>query len=389
MSAAWIMAARRTPIGRFLGDFRDLSAPQLASHALRASLDQSGLAGDQLDEVIVGQVISAGSGQAPARQAMRAAGIPDSVGAATVNKVCGSGMYAVMLAARSILAGQQRAVLAGGMESMSQAPFLLRRGRTGWKYGSQPLLDAIELDGLSCAASGRIMGLYAERVAQQQAITREAQDAWGLRSHRSSLAAQQRGDFASEIVPVPGVGGVSIGIDAGPRSDTSLEQLASLRPAFDPAGSVTAGNASTLSDGAASLLVVDRQLRERLSHLPACRILGMAVASGVPEELFVAPVEAIRRLLDRAGVAVEQIDLFEINEAFACQTLACQRLLGIAPERLNVNGGAIALGHPIGCSGARVLVTLFHALHRQQLRLGVASLCLGGGEAVAMLIAAD
>jgi acetyl-CoA C-acetyltransferase len=168
-----------------------------------------------------------------------------------------------------------------------------------------------------------------------------------------------------------------------------LEQLASLRPAFDPAGSVTAGNASTLSDGAASLLVVDRQLRDRLSHLPACRILGMAVASGVPEELFVAPVEAIRRLLDRAGVAVEQIDLFEINEAFACQTLACQRLLGIAPERLNVNGGAIALGHPIGCSGARVLVTLFHALHRQQLQLGVASLCLGGGEAVAMLIAAD
>ena len=389
MTAAWIMAAKRTPIGRFLGDFRDQSAPQLASHALRASLDTSGLDADQLDEVLVGQVISAGCGQAPARQAMREAGIPDTVGAASVNKVCGSGLYAVMLAARGILAGQQRAVLAGGMESMSQAPFLLQRGRIGWKYGSQPLLDAIELDALSCAASGRIMGAYAERVAQQYAITRQDQDAWGLRSHRSSLAAQQRGDFLAEIVPVPAGDGTNIDRDAGPRSDTSEQQLARLRPAFDGAGSVTAGNASTLSDGAASLLVVDRAMRDRLRHLPACRIVEMAVASGPPEDLFVAPVAAIRRLLDRAGVSLEEVDLFEINEAFASQTLACQRLLGIPPEQLNVNGGAIALGHPIGCSGARVLVTLFHALHRRQLRLGVASLCLGGGEAVAMLVEVD
>jgi acetyl-CoA C-acetyltransferase len=340
----------------------------------------------EIGEIFMGQVLSAGAGQAPARQALHAAGLPDSIGAATINKVCGSGMFAVMLATRSIQAGIQQAVLAGGMESMSQAPHLLRPARTGWKYGSQPLLDAIEIDGLLCPRGNCLMGSYAERVADQHAITRLDQDRWALLSHQRAISAQQQQLFSEELTPVVVDEKLTVSQDAGPRSDSSLEKLTRLKPAFTPSGTVTAGNASTLSDGAASVLVVSEELYRRMHPRSAFRVVGCAVNSHKPEDLFIAPVGAVRKLFSQTDVAVGDIDLFEINEAFASQTLACISGLGLDPEKVNVHGGAIALGHPIGCSGTRILVTLMHALEHRKGRLGVATLCLGGGEAVAMLI---
>lgn len=386
MNDAWLVAGKRTPIGRFLGDFASLSAPELAGHALRATVQASGIPAEAIGEVLLGQVLAAGVGQAPSRQAAHAAGLPDSVGCASVNKVCGSGLFAVMLAARTIQCGLHTAIAAGGMESMSLAPHVLRGGRSGWKYGSQPLLDAIEVDGLKCARSGSLMGVYAESVAERFSVSRADQDAWSLSSHQRAIAAQQSGAFASEIVPVVVSDKLTVNTDAGPRADSSLERLGKLKPAFLDSGSVTAGNASTLSDGAASLLVVNDAIRHQLPSQPAFRIVGTAVHSQRPEDLFIAPVGAIQRLLQHASLAVHDIDLVEINEAFASQTVACIRGLNLDPERVNVHGGAIALGHPIGCSGARVLVTLMHALEHRGKRLGVAALCLGGGEAVAMLI---
>jgi acetyl-CoA C-acetyltransferase len=334
----------------------------------------------------MGQVLSAGAGQAPARQALHAAGLPDSIGAVTINKVCGSGLFAVMLATRSIQAGTYRAALAGGMESMSQAPHLLRQSRSGWKYGAQPLLDAIEIDGLFCPRGNCLMGSYAERVADQHAIGRPQQDQWALASHQRAVAAQQQQRFSKELVPVVIDEKLTVSQDAGPRGDSSLERLSKLKPAFIPGGTVTAGNASTLSDGAASVLVIDDDLHRRMNPESAFRVVSCAVMSRQPEDLFIAPVGAVRKLLGQSDVSAGEIDLFEINEAFASQTLACIGELQIDPERVNVNGGAIALGHPIGCSGTRILVTLMHALEYRKGRYGIATLCLGGGEAVAMLI---
>lgn len=386
MSNAWILSGARTPIGRFMGDLSYLTAPQLAGHAIQASLASAKVDRAQIDEVIIGEVLTSGVGQAPARQAALHAGIPDSVGCATVGKVCGSGLFAIMLADRSLRAGDSSIVVAGGMESMSQAPHLLRNSRTGWKYGQQPLLDSIELDGLRCPHGSASMGVYAENVARDYGIDRTTQDEWSMQSHQRAFAAQRSGTFESEIVPVPAANGEMIKWDGGPRADASLEKLRKLRPAFDANGTVTAGNSSTLSDGAAAVVVVSEAVRMSMPKESAFRIVASANHATRPEDLFLAPVGAIEKLLRKTNRKLSDVDLFEINEAFASQTIACMRGLGIAPERLNVNGGAIALGHPIGCSGTRVLVTLMHALQRQGLTVGVAALCLGGGEAVAIMI---
>ena len=380
------MAGARTPIGRFMGELSHCQATQLAGYAIDAAIIASQVERAQIDEVILGQVLTSGVGQAPARQAAFHAGISEAVGCATVGKVCGSGLYAVMLADRSLRAGDSSIVVAGGMESMSQAPHLLCNSRAGWKYGQQPLLDAIETDGLYCPHGSALMGVYAENVAREYGVDRRDQDEWSMQSHQRAVAAQHAGAFASEIVPVPGLKGEMVLSDGGPRADSSLEKLAKLKPAFDANGTVTAGNASMLSDGAAAVVVVSDAVRMSIPQQSAFRIVGTTVHSGKPQELFLAPVGAIEKLLNKTHRKLVDVDLFEINEAFASQTVACMRELKIAPERLNVNGGALALGHPIGCSGARVLVTLMHAMKTRGSSIGVASLCLGGGEAVAIMI---
>ena len=386
MTNSWILSGARTPIGRFLGELSHWKAPQLAGYAIDAAIGASQVEKTQIDEVILGQVLTSGVGQAPARQASINAGISESVGCSTVGKVCGSGLYAIMLADRALRAGDSSIVVAGGMESMSQAPHLLRNSRAGWKYGQQPLLDAIETDGLYCPHGSALMGVYAENVAREYGVDRRAQDEWSMQSHQRAVAAQSSGAFQSEIVPVPGAKGEMVLSDGGPRADSSLEKLAKLKPAFDANGTVTAGNASTLSDGAAAVVVVSEAVRMSLPQQSAFRIVGSAVHARKPQDLFLAPVGAIEKLLYKTNRRLSEVDLYEINEAFASQTIACMRELKIAPEKLNVNGGALALGHPIGCSGARVLVTLMHAMKARGLSLGVASLCLGGGEAVAMMI---
>ena len=398
MNNAWILAGQRTPIGRFLGDFAALNAPFLAGACFRASLDVSHLPPEELGELIVGNVLSAGVGQAPGRQVVQAAGLPESLSAASVNKVCGSGLYAVMLAARGIQAGAYQAALAGGMECMSQAPHLLRQSRQGWKFGSQPLLDSIESDGLLCAQGQTLMGNYAEKVAEQFSISRADQDQWALESHYRAIAAQNSGAMDAEIVPIHLPNGTIITRDASPRSDSTLEKLSRLKPAFGQHdasvnntcsnyhGTVTAGNASALSDGAASVLVASDKMIGQLQPKQAFRIVATSVVSLEPSQLFIAPVFATQKVLAAANCKLHEVDLFEINEAFASQTLACIRQLGVDPQQVNVNGGAIALGHPIGCSGARILVTLMHALLNRRLRRGVATICIGGGEAIAMLI---
>ncbi len=403
MNNAWILAGQRTPIGRFLGDFAALNAPFLAGACFRASLDASHLPTEELGELIVGNVLSAGVGQAPGRQVVQAAGLPESLSAASVNKVCGSGLYAVMLAARGIQAGAYQAALAGGMECMSQAPHLLRQSRQGWKFGSQPLLDSIESDGLLCAQGQTLMGNYAEKVAEQFSISRADQDQWALESHYRAIAAQNSGAMDAEIVPIHLPNGTIITRDASPRSDSTLEKLSRLKPAFgqhdasvnntrsnyhgsNNHGTVTAGNASALSDGAASVLVASDKMIGQLQPKQAFRIVATSVVSLEPSQLFIAPVFATQKVLAAANCKLHEVDLFEINEAFASQTLACIRQLGVDPQQVNVNGGAIALGHPIGCSGARILVTLMHALLNRRLRRGVATICIGGGEAIAILI---
>lgn len=382
----YLAAGTRTPIGRFLGELALWSAPELAGFSIKESVHRAGIDPVDIDEVLIGNVLGAGLGQAPAKQASIHAGIGPGIGCATVSKVCGSGLYAVMLASRAIRAGDSKLVVAGGMESMSNAPHLLRGARSGWKYGSQPLLDHIEWDGLRCPHGSAMMGVYAERVAAIHKVNRADQDAWSLRSHQRATAAIQEGKFRSEIVPITDPKGNVVRDDAGPRADASAEKLSRLKPAFLENGTVTAGNASTLSDGAACVIVSDESSRDRLRCSDLFRIVGSSVYAQAPEDLFSSPVGAVRKLLADRGRAVGDIDLFEINEAFASQTVHCQRDLGLDPERLNVHGGAIAIGHPIGCSGTRVLVTLMHALVDRQKEFGVAALCLGGGEAVAIMI---
>lgn len=385
-----LLSACRTPIGRYLGGLAPLSAVELGTIAARAALERAGLAAGDVDEAIVGNVLSAGLGQAPARQVARGAGIPDTASALTVNMVCGSGLRAAMLGASAIRAGDARVILAGGMESMSNAPHLLRQGRTGWKIGDQPLIDSMMSDGLTCSAERWPMGMAAELTATQCGLTRPELDAFAYESHRRAVAAQGTGAFDAEIVAVPVAGPkgqvTDVRADENPRADSSPEKLAKLPPAFRSDGVVTAGNASGLSDGAAMVTLALAGRAHGLGIKPLARVRGYAVAGRAPRDLFLAPIDAVRAAVEKADIRLTDIDLCEINEAFASQMLGCMRGLELDPARVNVHGGAIALGHPIGASGTRVLVTLVHALERHDKTLGLAALCLGGGNAVAMVI---
>ncbi len=388
---AVIVAAARTPIGKFGGALAGIAAPELGGHAIRAALARAGIDGAQVDEAIMGNVISAGLGQAPARQAALKGGLPDSVGALTINKVCGSGLKAVMLAAGMIRVGDADVIVAGGMENMSAAPYLLPQARFGYRLGNGEIVDATVNDGLWCAVECHHMGLSAEWIAAEYGITREAQDAFAAQSHQRASAAQTEGRFAREIAPIeiPGKKGQTTRIehDEPVRHDSDARQLAGLRLAFkQDSGTVTAGNAPGITDGAAALVVMSAERARALGVQPIARVAGYAQAAKRPLALFDAPPDAIRRLLDKTSTTLDDYDLFEINEAFAAQILANGQVLGLDWDRVNVNGGAIALGHPIGASGARVLVTLLHALQERGGRRGLASLCLGGGEAVALSV---
>jgi acetyl-CoA C-acetyltransferase len=389
MSSSYIVAARRTPIGKLLGSLSTIPAPQLAATLIQAALADTAIAPDRINQVILGNVLSAGIGQAPARQAAIGAGIPAAVGALTINKVCGSGLMAVMLADQVIRAGDAETIVAGGMENMSLAPHLIMGARPGWKYGNQTVLDSMLHDGLWCACEDKGMGSLADYTAAKCNVTREDQDAFAVESHRRAVTAREAGSFKNEIVPVRVKAGKSEAVvehDEGPRAGCKIADLAKLRPAFAADGTATAGNASQISDGAAAVIVASRAVAETVHTPIKARIVASGTNSGEPRELFTAPVGAIQKVLAKSKMRVADIDLFELNEAFAAQCLACTRPLEIDPSKLNINGGAIALGHPIGASGARVLVTLLHALADRQLRLGLAALCLGGGEAVAMIV---
>ncbi len=393
MTASYLIAACRTPIGKFLGGLASLPAPQLGAIAVAEAIRRAGVAPDAVDEVIFGNVLSAGVGQAPARQAALLAGLLPTVAAVTVNKVCGSGLKAVMLADQAIRAGDAEVVVAGGMENMSQAPFLLAGARAGWKLGNRAAVDSMMHDGLWCAFENQAMGDEANYIAQSRGVSRQDQDAFAAESHRRAIAAAAAGHFREEIVPVAVKSGkqdATIAADEGPREDSTAERLARLAPAFDPTGTVTAGNASQISDGAAAVVVASEEALRALPHpagsLPPFRIVTHATSGVAPKEIFIAPVTAIERVLAKAQLTLADIDLVELNEAFAAQCLACMQPLALDPGKTNVSGGSIALGHPIGASGARVLVTLMHALARTGGRRGLASLCLGGGNAVAMVI---
>jgi len=386
---SYILSARRTPIGKLLGSLATVPAPQLAAAAIDAALGDSNLPATNIDHVILGNVLSAGIGQAPARQAAIAAGIPATVGALTINKVCGSGLMAVMLADQAIRAGDARSIVAGGMESMSLAPHLLMGSRAGWKFGHQQVLDSMQHDGLWCAHENQGMVALADYIAAKCGISREDQDSFAVESHRRAVAAREAGAFATEIAPVIVKAGKSetrVEHDEGPRTGCGLADLAKLRPAFAAEGTATAGNASQISDGAAALVVVSEEVARQSASPLKARIVATTSHSVEPKDLFIAPIGAIEKVLAKARLKVSDIDLFELNEAFAAQVLACIRPLGISQQKLNIRGGAIALGHPIGASGARVLVTLLHILAARQLRYGLAALCLGGGEAVAMVV---
>ena len=390
MSEVVIIGAARTPIGAFLGGLAPLPAPKLGAIAIRAALERSGVSGDMIDEVYMGNVVQAGVGQAPARQAALGAGLPQSVPCTTVNKVCGSGLKSVMLASSQILAGEARCIVAGGMESMSNAPYLARGLRTGLALGEHRIEDANLVDGLVDAYGGGHMGLGGEKAAECCALTREDQDRFALHSYEKALRAQNEGAFDAEIVTVdvPGRKGAvtTVAKDETPR-ETSLDALAKLATAFKPGGTVTAGNASKLNDGAAALVVASADRARELRAAPIARVIAQAQYAREPELFLLAPSGAITRVLQRAGWSVDSVDLFEVNEAFS-GIEGVRRELGIPDEKFNVNGGAVALGHPIGASGARLLVTLIYALRARGKRRGVVSLCLGGGEAVALAVEA-
>jgi acetyl-CoA C-acetyltransferase len=389
MADATLLAAVRTPIGKFLGGLSECAATELGGLAVAEALRRAQVPPERVDEVIMGHVLQAGAGQNPARQAALNAGLPPTIAAVTVNKVCGSGLKAVMLAAQAIRAGDADLMVAGGMESMSRAPFLLERARQGWKFGDQKAIDSMLNDGLTCPFEHWPMGEAAEYIAHKCNVSRLDQDRFAAASQARAADAWERGRFTSEVMPISvgtGAKAKSIARDESLRPDTTPNGLARLQPSFRSDGTVTAGNSSTLSDGAAALVVASSQAAERLDKKPLARIVAYATSGVPPKDIFIAPVTAIQQCLHKANLAIRNIDLFEINEAFAAQMLACTRELGLDESRVNVNGGAIALGHPIGASGARVLVTLVHALVQRQARRGVAALCLGGGNAVAMVI---
>jgi len=395
----FIVSAARTPIGKFGGALSGVPATTLGGVAIRAAVERAGLdpASAQLDDVLMGQVLQAGSGQAPARQAALKAGLPDATSATTINRVCGSGLKAIMLAASEIKAGDAEVVVAGGMESMNQAPYLVPGARFGLRLGNGELVDATVHDGLWCAIEDCHMGTHAERVAIKDKVSRADQDAFALASHQRAIAAIDGGRFDAEMAPVTITDAKGretvVSEDENPRRDTSAEALAKLKPVFPlptgadrgdaTEGTVTAGNAPGITDGAAATVVASERAVERLGLKPLARIVGYAQAEVAPKWLFLAPVEGVKRLLDRIELPIEAFDLIEINEAFAAQTVADGRELGFDWDKVNVNGGAIALGHPIGASGARIVATLLHELDRREGRYGLATLCLGGGGSVA------
>jgi acetyl-CoA C-acetyltransferase len=390
MERAVIVSALRTPIGRFMGGLSTVPAPRLAAGLIKETITRTQVDPEALDEVILGNVLQAGVGQAPARQAAIYGGVSPTVGAVTINKVCGSGLKSVMLAAQSIRVGDAHAVLAGGMENMSLSPYLLPDARAGQRLGNGRLIDAMVNDGLWDCYNDFHMGNTAELVSKKYKVSREAQDEFAVESHRKALAAMQRGDFNDEIVPVVVPRGkkdpLVVSADEGPRADTSVESLSKLKPVFDKEGTVTAGNASTINDGAAVLLVMSESRAKELG-LQVLAVVDAYTTGGMePEWVMMAPMKAVSKLLEKTKTRITDYDVIELNEAFAAQGVALIRELKIPSERLNVNGGAVALGHPIGASGARVLVTLIHALRKRGGERGLVSLCLGGGNAVAMSI---
>lgn len=389
---AVIAGAVRTPTGRFLSNLASFTAPQLGAIVIKEVVRRSGIAPDALDEVIMGNVVSAGVGQAPARQAAIHAGLPDDLPAFTVNKVCGSGLKAVMLAAQAIRAGDAQAFVAGGMESMSNAPYLLTKVRTGYRMGDGTLVDAVVHDGLWCAFEGIHMGSEAEIIAEKFGVTRQEQDQYALHSHQKAAAATAAGRFKDEIVPIEvkqKKGTLVVDTDETIRGDSSLDALTRLMPVFKQGGTVTAGNAPGLSDGASATVVVDADFAKAHGLTVMARILGYTSAAIPPCYVFAAPTRGVNRLLQQTGMKMGDFDLIEVNEAFAAQVLANGRELDWDWARVNVNGGAIALGHPIGSSGSRVLTTLIYELRRRGGGRGLATLCLGGGGAVAMAVEVD
>ena len=385
-----ILGGCRTPIGTFGGALKDVSAVELGTVAVREAVRRAGVRPDQVDEVVMGCILQAGLGMNPARQAAIKAGLPDTVPAHTVNKVCGSGLKSVMLAAQAIKCGDAEVVVAGGMESMSGAPYLLPGARWGERLGHGKALDHMIHEGLTDAFHDVHMGITAENLAERYGITRAEQDAFAAESQERAQAAIREGRFKDEIVPVPVVQkkgeAKPVDSDEHPRPGTTFESLAKLKPAFKKDGTVTAGNASGLNDGAAAVVVTSTQRASGLGLRPLARIVSYSSAAVDPKVMGIGPVPAVRKALEKAGFGADRIDLFELNEAFAAQSLAVLRELKLDPSRVNVNGGAIALGHPIGASGARILVTLLYALRARDKRLGLASLCIGGGQGVAMVV---
>ena len=387
-----IISGCRTPVGKFQGSLSDLSATQLGAIVVREAVKRAGLDPKLVDECIMGNVISAGLGQNPARQAAIFGGLPPEVGAMTVNKVCGSGLKAVALAAQAIQTENSSIVVAGGMESMTNAPYLLPQARKGYRLGNAQIVDSMVNDGLWDIYNNYHMGVTGENVAEKYGITREEQDQFALNSHRKALAAIKECRFKSQIVPVevpPKKKGEAPGIfdkDESPREDTTIEVLRSLKPAFKKDGTVTAGNAPGVNDGAAALVVTSAKRAKELGAQPMARVVAQATSGVDPKWVMMAPVGAVRKIWEKTGWKNEDVDLYELNEAFSVQALGVMRELGLDPNKVNVNGGAVAIGHPIGASGARVLVTLIYEMIRRNLHRGIAALCLGGGNGVAMAV---
>ncbi len=390
MKDAFILAGARTPVGKFQGSLSPFQAPELGSFAIRAAIERAGVDAAEIEEVIMGCVLQAGLGQNPARQAALKAGCANAVGAMTINKVCGSGLKAVGLGAQAVMLGDAEIVVGGGMESMTNAPYLLPKARQGYRLGNGTLVDAMINDGLWCAMDNWHMGNTGEYVAEKYGISREEQDEFAYNSHRKATAAIEAGRFADEIVPVaiPQKKGdpLLFTTDESVRADTTVETLSKLRPAFTKDGTVTAGNAPGVNDGGAAVVVGTASRAEKLGRAPLARIVAQATSGMEPKLVMMAPVEAVRKVLAKTGWQRGDVDLVELNEAFSVQALAVTRELELDPERVNVNGGAVAIGHPIGASGARVLVTLLFEMQRRNAKRGIAALCLGGGNAVAMAV---
>jgi acetyl-CoA C-acetyltransferase len=385
-----IISAVRTPVGKFLGALKNLKATQLGAIVVREAVQRAAVKPEDVDEVIMGCVIQAGLGQNPARQAALHGGLPNTVSAVTVNKVCGSGLKAIMMAAQGVQLGDTEIVVAGGMESMSNAPYLVPKAREGYRLGHGKMLDAIIQDGLWCAFDDQHMGCTGEVVAERFQVPREAQDDYALNSHRKASAASKAGKFKDEIVPVeiPQKKGAPLVFDTDEtvREDASIEGLAKLKPAFKEGGTVTAGNAPGVNDGASAVVVTSEERARSLGVEPLAKIVGQATSGTEPQLVMMAPVDAIRKLIKKTGWSLDQVDLIELNEAFAVQAVAITRELNLDPEKVNVNGGAVALGHAIGQSGSRILTTMLYELKRRNAHRGIAALCLGGGNAVAMAV---